>query len=74
VIGGRRDTVEQEAVDQLHVVLNINSREDGRCLWRGEAIHDMDVGDPRRIGPALMRYLANNVGKAASRTPIRLNF
>lgn len=73
VIGGRRDKAEGDMVDQLHVTIDVNRRADGVCLWRGHAIHNLDGGDPRTIGAALMRYLAGYVGKPASRQPIRLN-
>ncbi|MPY71244.1 MAG: hypothetical protein GEU92_14280 [Alphaproteobacteria bacterium] len=73
VIGGPRRKAEGDVVDQLHVTININSRTDGTCLWRGDAIHNLDGGEPRTIGAALMRYLVAQIGKPASRQPIRLD-
>ena len=71
VIGGRRNTVERQAINQLRVTINIYSRQDGRCLWRGEALHQLDSGDERIVAEHVMRVLADAVGKPASHKPIR---
>lgn len=73
VIGGRRDTVEHRLVDRLHISVTINSKADGRCLWRGEVVQNLDGRDPGRTAEQMIPILTRAIGKSLSQQPITLD-
>ena len=73
VIGGRRETVESQRVDRLHIAIAINSKTDGRCLWRGEVVQNLDGRDVRRAANRMIPILADVVGTSASQRPIDID-
>lgn len=70
VLGGRRDTVERRLVDRLRISLTINANTDGRCLWRGEVVQNLDGRDARRAADLMIPILADSVGTSVSQRPI----
>ena len=70
LLGGRREGVISEAVDRLRIVVAVDARGEGRCLWRAEAVFDVAGRDPRHIAAGMMARLAENIGRAVSRQPI----
>ena len=70
LLGGRREGVISEAVDRLRIVVAVDAKSDGRCLWRAEAVYDVAGRDPRRIAAGMMAPLAESIGRWVSRKPI----
>ncbi len=73
VLGGRRDTLESALVDRLRISVAINSKADGRCLWRGEVVQNLDGRDARRAAARMIPILADSVGSAVSQKPIDID-
>ncbi len=73
VLGGRRDTLESALVDRLRISVAINSKADGRCLWRGEVVQNLDGRDARRTATRMIPILADSVGSAVSQKPIDID-
>lgn len=73
VIGGRRNTIEGQMVDRLSISVTINSRRDGRCLWRGEAVQNLDGRNANRAGDQMIPILVNAIGTSASQKPIDID-
>ncbi len=73
VIGGRRKTLESRLVDRLRISIAINSKSDGRCLWRGEVVQNLDGRDAGRAADRMIPFLADAVGKSMSRKPINID-
>jgi len=70
VIGGRRESLESQPVDQLRIAVAINSKANGRCLWRGEVVQNLDGRDASRVADKLIPILADAVGTSVSQKPI----
>jgi hypothetical protein len=73
LLTGRRSTVEEEGFDLVRLRASLNSREDGRCLWQGEIVHELGGEAPYRFAPKLIPLLADSLGKAVSRKPVHVN-
>ncbi len=73
VLGGRRDTLVSAHVDRLHISVTINSKADGRCVWRGEVVQNLDGRDPGRAADLMIPILADSVGSAVSQKPIDID-
>jgi hypothetical protein len=64
VLGGRKKSSQRRAVDQLRVTANLNRRDDGRCVWRGEILHALGGGDPDQAAFRFMPPLADAIGQS----------
>ena len=73
VLGGRRDTLVSAHVDRLLISVTINSKADGRCVWRGEVVQNLDGRDPGRAADLMIPILADSVGSAVSQKPIDID-
>lgn len=73
LLTGRQGRVEEEGFDILRLRASINSRTDGRCLWQGEIVHDLDGSDAYQAAAKLIPLLADSIGQPASRKPIRID-
>ena len=67
IIGGRKDTVIAEAVDEVRVVINIHRVSDGKCVWRGEAAHDTTGQDQWAVANRVAPVLVDAIGKEAAK-------
>jgi hypothetical protein len=69
VIGGRRDEADRPQANRYRLGIFINDRTNGRCLWQGEALHDVEGADEtvtaRRMVPVLLRHLGQTVRQRA---------
>lgn len=63
VLGGRKRDLGRLSLNQLQVTATINSRKDGRCLWQGEVIHNLDGEDPDAATHRILPVLARAIGK-----------
>lgn len=70
LLTGRQTGVEQQGFDMLQLRASLNSRTDGRCLWQGEIIEDLEGDDPYKAAAKLIPDLADAVGHAVDRKPI----
>lgn len=73
VIGGRRQTVQRHMVDRLRISVAINNRADGRCMWRGEVVQNLDGRDVRRAADKMIPILADSIGTSATQRPINID-
>lgn len=64
VLGGRKKSSDRLAVDQLKVTANLNWRDDGRCVWQGEFLHDLQGGDPDRAAVQFAPSLVDAIGRS----------
>lgn len=70
LLNGRRSGIEQQGFDMLQLRASLNSRKDGRCLWQGEIVEDLEGDDPYKTAAKLIPDLADAVGQAVNRRPI----
>jgi len=70
VLGGRRHVVEGQMVDQVKLSASLNRRDDGRCLWQGDAVQDLNGADAARAARTLAPYLAGAFGKSVPNRPL----
>ena len=67
LIGGRKDTVVAEAVDEVRVIISIHRVSDGKCVWRGEAAHDTTGQDQWAVANRVAPVLVDAIGKEAAK-------
>lgn len=63
VLGGPKRQTGQNSLNQLQVTVNINRGTDGRCLWQGEVLHNLDGENADIITLRTLTILAGNLGK-----------
>ena len=73
VLGDRRDTLVSALVDRLRISVTINSKADGRCVWRGEVVQNLEGRDAGRTARRMIPILADSVGSAVSQRPIDID-
>ena len=62
VLGGPKRLTGKNALNQLQVTANINRRNDGRCLWQGEVLHNLDGNNADRVTVRILQILATSLG------------
>ena len=62
VLGGPKRVYGQNSLNRLQVTANINRRNDGRCLWQGEILHNFDGDNADRVTLRIMNILATSLG------------
>ncbi len=70
VLGGRRRVVEGQVIDQVKLSASLNRRDDGRCLWQGDAIQELNGADAARAARLLAPFLAGALGKTVRNRPL----
>lgn len=70
VLGGRRRVVEGEMIDQVKLSASLNRRADGRCLWQGDAVQELNGADAARAARRLAPLLAGLLGKPVRDQPL----
>lgn len=70
LVGGRRGGPSELAVNRLRMVAALNSRVDGRCLWQGEATHELGNREVPELALALVPPLVGAFGKSVAPTPL----
>jgi hypothetical protein len=73
LIGGRREGVTREAVDELRVEIAINDKSNGRCIWHGEAVVDLDGRDADEAASTIVPLLVAHIGESVRAEPITLD-
>ena len=69
IIGGRKDTIVSQAVDEMRLTISIHRVADGKCVWRGEGVHDTTDADQWRVANGIAPVLVDAIGmEAAKRT------
>lgn len=63
VIGGRKDRVISGPIDEVRVDIAINDKSNGKCVWRGEAIHDTTGTDQWVVAEKLALRLTRLIGR-----------
>ena len=67
IVGGRRDDTLTEARDDVRVMISINAKSDGHCLWQGEATHDTDGRDHWALAEKIVPQLVRRIGRTVDR-------
>jgi len=70
VLGGRRRVVEGQMVDQVKLRASLNRRADGRCLWQGDALQELNGANAARAALSLAPFLAGALGKPVRNQPL----
>jgi hypothetical protein len=70
LLTGRQPSVEEEGFDTIGLRASLNSRTDGRCLWQGEIVENLDGEDAYTAAAKIIPGLADAVGHAVNRKPI----
>ncbi|MEE8333367.1 MAG: hypothetical protein V3R85_05925 [Alphaproteobacteria bacterium] len=70
VLGGRRRVVEGQMVDQVKLSASLNRRADGRCLWQGDAVQELNGANAARAARTLAPFLAHSLGKSIRNRPL----
>lgn len=73
LIGGRREGVTRAAVDELRVEIAINDKSNGRCVWHGEAVVDLDGRDADEAASTIIPLLVAHIGESVRAEPITLD-
>jgi hypothetical protein len=65
LLGGPKDPPTKFSLNRLGISVTLNRRADGRCLWQGEVLHDLQsTEDPDLLARKLVPFLARAVGKS----------
>lgn len=40
IVGGRKDRIIDGPIDEVRIDIAVNDKSNGKCIWRGEAVHD----------------------------------
>lgn len=70
VLGGRKRDLGRLSLNQLQVTASVNNRKDGRCLWKGEVLHNLQGENADAAAQRIMPILAEAVGKTMRNQPI----
>ena len=54
ILGGRKSTSRRHSVDRLHVTASLNGRTDGRCVWQGKILYDLNGRNSDRAARNIM--------------------
>ena len=73
IIGGPKRQSGQLSLNQLQVTANINRRNDGRCLWQGEVLHNLGGEDADKATLRIMTILAGTLGKTIRNRPLNID-
>ncbi len=63
LLGGPKRQSGQHALNQLQVIATLNRRTDGRCLWQGEVLHNLNGENADNATLRIITILAGNLGK-----------
>ncbi len=63
LLGGPKRQFGQTSLNQLQVTANLNRRTDGRCLWQGEVLHNLNGENADNATLRIITILAGNLGK-----------
>ncbi|CAN0569368.1 unnamed protein product [Laminaria digitata] len=63
ILGGRKDRILDGPIDEIRIDIAINDKSNGKCVWRGEAIHNTTGEDQWRIAEKLTLRLIGLIGK-----------
>jgi hypothetical protein len=73
LFGGRRTDSRGAALDEMRVEVAVNDKSNGRCVWHGEAVVDLDGRDPDRAAALVIPLLVARLGEAVRGEPISLD-
>ena len=63
VIGGRKDVIIDGPLDEIRIDIAINDKSNGKCVWRGEAVHDTTDANQWIIAEKVVLRLINLIGR-----------
>jgi len=63
IIGGRKDRIIDGPVDEVRIDIAINNKSNGKCVWRGEAVHKTTGKDQWIIAEKVVQRLINLIGQ-----------
>jgi len=63
VIGGRKNRIIDGPVDEVRIDIAINDKSNGKCVWRGEAVHNTGGEDQWIIAEKVTLRLIGLIGR-----------
>jgi hypothetical protein len=67
LFGGPKEQSNRLSLNQLQISVDINRRDDGRCLWQGKVLHDFHGDeDANALTAKILPVLAQSLGKTIS--------
>ncbi|NQU71830.1 MAG: hypothetical protein HQ514_14850 [Rhodospirillales bacterium] len=73
VIGGRKDTLLSQGLNELHVAIEIHDKSNGQCVWQGQAKLDLDGRDEFSTTRQIIPLLVTTLGKTVRAEPLKLD-
>lgn len=63
VIGGRKNVIIDGPLDEIRIDIAINDKSTGKCVWRGEAVHDSTGENQWTIAEKVTLRLIDLIGR-----------
>lgn len=63
IIGGRKVGIVADALDEVRVLVRLNDKTNGKCIWRGEAVYDSAGADQWDVAEKMTLYLIDLIGQ-----------
>ena len=73
VMGGRKDAILSQGLNELHVAIEIHDKSNGQCVWQGEARLNLDGQDEFSTARQIIPLLAKSLGKTIRARPLDLD-
>ena len=63
IIGGRKVGIVTDALEEVRVLIRLNDKTNGKCIWRGEAVYDSAGADQWDVAEKMTLHLIDLIGK-----------
>ena len=63
LIGGRKNVIIDGPLDEIRIYIAINDQSSGKCVWRGEAVHDSTGENQWTIAEKVTLRLIDLIGR-----------
>ena len=63
IIGGRKDRIIDGPIDEVRIDIAINDKSNGKCVWRGEAVHSTAGNDQWAVAEKVTLRLIRLLGR-----------
>ena len=63
LIGGRKNVIIDGPLDEIRIYIAINDKSSGKCVWRGEAVHDSTGENQWTIAEKVTLRLIDLIGR-----------
>jgi hypothetical protein len=73
VLGGRKDEILAQGLNELRVAIEIHDKSNGHCVWRGNARLDVGSRDEFSVARRIIPLLTKRLGKSIQSDPLYLD-